>query len=221
MFNKITNQAIQAALNNNWDTAIKYNLQILKINPNDIETILRLATAYQKSGQIKQAKKTYNQVLKIDRFNPIAKRNLAKLKFVKGLKRKKENSLIKDFDLFLEEPGKTKTISLIKLTNNNALLSLDNAEELDLKAKKNIISVYNKQSHYLGKIPEDISFRLIKLIKRGNKYLTVVKSVEKNKVQIFVKEILQSKRNKNISSFPSSKEQYNTFLSHEIINKNA
>lgn len=200
MFDKLIHQAIKAALDSDWKKAIALNLKALESNPQDIETILRLARAYQKEAKIKEAKKTYRQALKINRFNRIAKRELAKLKLIKNSSYQTNNP-IKNIDIFLEEPGKTKVVSVIKLASNKILLELDNADELNLSLGKYSISVKDKKNRYLGKLPSNISLRLIKLINRGNKYLVLVKAVGKNKLKVFIKEIKQSKKNINTASF--------------------
>lgn len=224
--NNLASKAIQAALSGNWSEAIKLNLAILKKLPEDIEALLRLAKAYEEVGEIKLAKKTYRKVIKIDKFNPIAKRGLKKLSAwktseKKRVSRKKQKLQAIKSDLFLEEPGKTKTVSLIKLAPPEILLKLDTAEEVKLAVGKHSISVRDKQNNYLGRLPDDLSQRLIKLINGGNQYLAVVKAVDQKMLKIFIKEIKQSKRNASLPSFPSLGEQYHAFLPKEAIKEKA
>lgn len=214
--NNLTTLAIKTALAGNWKKAAELNLEILKKQPDDLEALLRLAKAYEEVGEIKQAQKTYRRATRIDKFNPIAKRGLIRLQDSKKVKRKAVLSPIKN-NLFLEEPGKTKTVSLVRLAPAKILLKLDAAEEIKLTTGKRSISVRNKQNNYLGRIPDDLSQRLIKLINRGNQYLAVVKAVEPKMLQIFIKEVKKSKKNAHIPSFSVSSEQYQAFLPKKVI----
>lgn len=211
-------QAIQAALNNNWSKAIELNLSILKENPSDIDALLRLAKAYDESSRPVLSQRTYKSVLQIDKFNAIAKRGLLRLQTIKKHKipRNQTCALLKS-TLFLEEQGKTRAINLVSLTTPNILLNLKIAEELQLTMGRHTISVKDKFGRYLGRIPDDLSQRLIKLMARGNKYLAVVKEIDKKLLQIFLKEIKLSKRNAGIPSFPTTGEQYYSFLPEEAI----
>ena len=75
----LKSQAIQTALTGDWQTAIILNLQLLEENPEDIETLNRLAFAYTILGKVKEAKQTYQKVLHLDTQNPkcmVCPRNL-------------------------------------------------------------------------------------------------------------------------------------------------
>lgn len=216
--NQLISLAIKEALNSNWQKAAAYNLAILKAEPEDLEALLRLAKAYEELGKENLSKRTYNRVIKIDKFNPIAKRNLTKLRDYK-ISKKDKNQTSKKIaaDLFLEEPGKTKTVCLVRLAPAKVLLGLDIAEEVKLAPGKRSIAVRDRQNVYLGRLPDDLSQRLIKLILGGSQYLAVVKAVDKQTCQIFIKEVKTSKKNSGIPSFPSPQEQYLSFLPKGII----
>lgn len=211
-------EAIQAALNNNWSRAIELNLCLVKNNPLDTDAFLRLAKAYDESNKPTLSQRAYKTVLKIDKFNTIAKRGLLRLQTLKKHKipRRCVNTLLKS-SLFLEEQGKTRAVNLVSLTTPNILLNLKIAEELQLIIGKHTISIKDKLGRYLGRIPDDLSQRLIKLMSRGNQYLAVVKEVDGKLLQIFLKETKLGKRNAGIPSFPSTGEQYHSFLPEEAI----
>lgn len=190
--------AIQKALNNEWQEAVVINEQILAEDPENIDALNRLAQAYLQLGKFKNAKTVYQQVLELDRFNPIAKRNIIKLQEFK------ENSHIPATKIipfnFIEEPGKTKIVNLVRLGERSILSVLQCGVELEFDVRvKNIYLYYDKK--YVGKLPDDISKRLIWLYKRDNKYSACVKSIEKNKVSVFIKEIKCSSKNRNFSCF--------------------
>ena len=76
----LKNQAIQTALEGNWQEAIAINKSLVQENPEDMDALNRLALAYTIMGKLKEAKSTYQKVLDLDPLNPIALRNLKKLK---------------------------------------------------------------------------------------------------------------------------------------------
>lgn len=197
-------RAIKSALAGNWNEAVEYNLQILKNEPQNIEALNRLARAYASLGQTKNAKRTWNKVLSLDHYNPIALSQIQKLKT--SLKRSAPGATIpKSGEIFLDEPGKTKTTQLVRLTDAETLMSLEPGQHLKLEPKKRLITVATLAGHYLGVLPDDLSIYLTRLIRGGNKYQVLVRRVEKNTLHVFIKEIKRAKRYTHTPSFPRSK----------------
>lgn len=193
-------QAVTAAKNSNWQKAIAFNEEMLAIDPKDIGALNRLGLAYIQIGKTAKAKKTFRQALKIDSSNPIAQKNLDKLK--------NKQSTLPSFskEHFIEEPGKTKIVELHRLASKNVLTSLAPGSECTLKIKNRYIAIESDKK-YIGTLPEDLSFRLTKLINRGNQYECFIHSISTKSCQVYayLKEVTRSKRNNNILSFPASK----------------
>lgn len=200
----LKNQAVKAALDNDWSTAIDYNKQILEHQPEDIATLNRLGYALTHIGAIDSAKSTYERVLKLDKYNPIAKKSLQKLASLKpGIVIKKSNNN-KIRTSFIEEPGKTKTISLIRPGTTKTILSISMGMPVRLVPKKRRVCVETYEGEYIGCIPDDIGLRLEKLIKIGYNYETNIKAIANKSVSIFVREVTRSIKAKNVPSFPGS-----------------
>ncbi|MGI5827483.1 MAG: tetratricopeptide repeat protein [Patescibacteria group bacterium] len=194
--------AIQKALNTEWEEAVTLNEQILAEDPQNIDALNRLAQAYIHLKELEKANDIYQQVLRIDPFNPIAQRNIVKLKTLSAKGLTLEITPTKPFN-FIEEPGKTKIISLVRLGERLVLSSLQPCLALDLHVRSQAVCLYYKKS-YVGRLPDDIGKRLIWLCKRDNKYAAFVKSVEKDRVSVFIKETKRSSKNKNYHSFTNS-----------------
>jgi len=189
-------KAVKAAKESLWSKAIEFNLAILQTKPNDIAALNRLGVAYAQNKQPKKAKTTFNRVLKIDHKNSLAVKNLLRLK-----QQQPQILNIASSQIFVEEPGKTKFINLHRLAGKKVLESLNVGNICDLKVKKRYISV--EVDHcYVGALPEDLSFRLTKLMKTGNQYQCYIKSNSHNRCCVYIKEIKRSKRNQGIHSFP-------------------
>lgn len=196
--------AICAALHQDWKEAIRINTKLLKNDKSNINALNRLGYAYLKSGQLTSAKKTFQKVTKIDPYNQIAVKNLKKLSSVssKSLKTMPQTSVSPM--QFLEDPGKTKIVECIHAAPKHVLSAMSPGEEVHLKAKNHTIEIRNLTNTYIAALPDDLSFRLIKFLAAGNTYLAHVKSIGKNTVTVFVREITRGKKFLNQPSFTSS-----------------
>src|SRR5256885_4200475 len=127
----LKNQAIQTALLGDWSNAIALNQDILQEDPNDIDTLNRLAFAYLSMGNTKDAKAIYERVLALDMKNPIAIRNLKRLNDGETKRTVTLNNL------FIEEPGKTKVIELLNVADKKVITRLRSGEMISLRIKRN------------------------------------------------------------------------------------
>jgi tetratricopeptide (TPR) repeat protein len=183
-------QAVKAAMENHWKKAVQINQKILKQEKNNIAALNRLGRAFWETGNLKKAEETYKKVLKTDRYNSIATRNLKRLTDSrqkagkKPAKRKKEVSR----GTFLEEPGKTRTVKLVRLADPKILSEFDSGDLVNLEPKKRTISVLAEDKTYLGSLPEDLSQRLIRFIKGGNQYEALIKAVDRQHLEILIRE---------------------------------
>lgn len=196
--------AINAALNQDWKEAISINIALLKSNKNSISLLNRLGFAYLQSGQLSLAKTTFQKVIKLDSYNQIAAKNLKKLGLVKQKDILKNPKKQVQPMSFLEEPGKTKIVECVNTATVQVLSTLTPGEEVELKAKNHTVEVRNSQSVYLGALPDDVSFRLIKFLAVGNTYQGLVKSTNKSTLVVFIREISRGKRYATQPSFTSS-----------------
>lgn len=197
----IKTQAIQTALKGDWNSAIGFNRELLKENPNDIDTLNRLAFALAALGKVKDARDTYKKVLNLDSKNPIAIKNLKRLN---GSSITTLHLPAADFGtLFIEESGKTKILDLVNVASTKVITALRVGEPLVLLIKRLKIFVLDSQKHYVGMLPDDIAKRLIRFLRGGNRYDAYVKGVEDKKVTIFIKETNRSSVFKNQPSFLS------------------
>lgn len=200
-------QAIHSALSENWDEAVKLNLEILSKSPEDIEALNRLGFAYLRCGNIKKAREAYEKVISLDHYNAIALKNLQKAKVQGGSKTirgssKSSGTKVVSPAFFLEEPGKTKIVTLVNVAPSRILFSLSIGESVSLVSKKHTVELRGRKGVYLGALPDDLGFRLRRLILSGNRYIAYVKSVGKNSLTIFIKEVKRGRRFKNQPTFP-------------------
>jgi len=72
-------QAVELALMGHWDEAVQVNLRILELFPDDIRARNRLGKAYAELGRPEDAAAAYEESLKQQPSNPIARENLTQL----------------------------------------------------------------------------------------------------------------------------------------------
>lgn len=199
-------QAIDAAINLRWKEAISANKKILKKDKHNLSALLRLGFAYIQSQKLNLARQTYKRILKMQPNNPLAKENLDRIKILSKKNAKKGPRKEGRFDpaLFLEVPGKTKSIPLVKLGQKNILAHLVIGQEVILKAKKRKIEVRSKTNDYVGSLPDDLSKTLFLFMKAGGEYLCYIKEASLSRVVVFIKEHTKAKKFAKYASFPKS-----------------
>lgn len=200
--------AIKKALENNWQEAYSVNQQLLKDSPNDIDTLNRLAFSLVKLGRFEEAKKMYRKVVRIDKTNPIALKNLKKIDSMTKQSMKKyqlrdKGTHVHLNDLFIEEAGKTKMVELKNVTDKKTLSLLQPGDPVALTLKRSKIFIQSNNK-YIGMLPDTVSMRLIPFVKSGSEYQAFIKSIDEKNVSVFIKETKKSGKFKNQLSFPSS-----------------
>lgn len=197
-----TNAAIRAALCCHWDEAIKINKAILAENVRDLEALNRLARAYLEKNQKNLALKTVRAALKIDPYNQIALKLKTKCQTGKAAKNNRGENYA-TLSAFIEEPGKTKAITLINCAPPRKIGGTECAQKLLLIPKHHTIHVTDCEGNYLGMLPDDLGKRLNLLMKGGNIYQCFIKSVGEKDLTIFIREAVRAKKFKDIPSFPA------------------
>lgn len=200
----LAQEAIEAALRGDWAKALKINEGLTRDNQKDIEALNRLAQAAIGLGKISKAKRTYQTVLKYDKYNPIALKNLERLNLAKINCDQKPLAPTEGTDVFLEEPGKTKVIGLVNLATPQILSTLQTGSRVCLTLKKHGVVVVDSSGNYLGALPDDIGRRLEAFIKAGCEYRVFLRTVSKNSLAVFIRECKKPTRLENQPSFISN-----------------
>lgn len=192
----LRNLAIKNAKNGDWKSALKHNVELLEIDPENVNALNRIGIACVQLKKPTKAKRFFKKVLKLDVNNRIAQKHLDKLNNNQTVA---APSFMKQ--QFIEEPGKTKTVQLLRLAGKKVLECIPVGKECSLKIKNRFISIESDEK-YLGSLPEDLSFRLSKLIKNGNTYSCQVRSCSTKQCCVYLKETHQSEENRGTHSFP-------------------
>jgi tetratricopeptide (TPR) repeat protein len=181
----LIDRSISSALNQNWQDAVDINLEILESDPYHIPTLNRLAKAYREQGFLDKAIRTYKQVLKLDRYNQIAIKNinlLEKLDPTPNSNGKKYNTE------FIGEPGKTKAFPLVRLGDPSLLQSLEAGQIVEINIKKHYICITTQNNEHIGALTDDISYHLKQCVKLGYCYQSTIKSIASHQITVFIRE---------------------------------
>lgn len=204
-------EAIDAALNNNWDNALRLNQELVEKYPSDVETINRLARALAEIGKFGQSKKFYQKVLHIDPYNSIAQKNLKRLSAVKKgyLKTNQTTTNIKG-DTFLEESGKTETSTLEDTAMPSVLAGLRTGDRVNMTPHRNNITIITANGQRVGRIEDSLAKNIAQNLRAGSRFEAFIKSTSlhnapvgkgNSTVEIFIREIHRSRK---ITSSPFS-----------------
>jgi tetratricopeptide (TPR) repeat protein len=187
-------KAIKAALAQNWADAAALNQQILEEDPENIEAYNRLAKSFSEQGETAKAKETYEAVLALDPYNSIAQKNLAKL----GQGGSPSSRMVSN-ELFLEEPGKTRSAILVE-PQKKRLAGLTSGEKLALEPRHGRLAVVTTHNGLLGYLEDTLSSHLLNLLQLGNTY-SVHLLANTDVAQVFLREISQSAQAAKYVSF--------------------
>lgn len=212
METSLAQKAVSLALSGDWQEALKINLEILSMNPEDTEALNRLARCYSETGQTEKAVATTQKVLDIDPINTIAQKCLSKWRTVRP--GENHSSPTPPGESFLEESGKTKMITLVNPGDESVFANLDSGDEVKLAPFSHKVSIVDNAGKYIGRLPDDLAARLRCMLKKGIKYQTLIKSIDPKYVTVLIRE-LENKT--GIASFPPEKIDYVSFTPPELV----
>ena len=217
-------EAIQAALEGDWDKAVTLNTLLTEEYPEDSDILNRLGKAFSELGQVNKAKATFEKVLEDDPYNPIAIKNLERLSTLRGadIKPKEQGSKPLSADMFIEELGKTKTVEVFDLAMPKILIHLRIGDSVKLANTKDSVSVISEDDHRLGKLNPFWGKEIAQAIDLKSEFKAVVKAVTVGKDQrtsslsIFVRETKHSSKLAH-PVFPIENNNFTPFVREETL----
>lgn len=197
-------QAIDNAMNGHWDSAIKFNEDIIKIDKKNIEAHLRLGFAFLQTNKIRKAKEMYNHALKIQPNNLSVKKNLEKIKIFESKKLSYTTNTVLDPLLFVDIPGKTKTVVLVTCGPKSVLAKLSVGQKVFLLSKKRKVEIRTENKEYVGCLPDDLSKRLAIFIKNGGLFSVYIKETSLKQTTVLIKEVKKGPKMTRFITFPAN-----------------
>ncbi|MFO0704276.1 MAG: tetratricopeptide repeat protein [Patescibacteria group bacterium] len=200
----LENQAVDAAIRADWESAVDANKQIIDISKNNVQAHLRLGFAYLQCKKLNLSLDHYKKVLAIQPQNMIAADYVEKIKLQKSEHKKpsETNKLVLNPQTFVELPGKTKSVGLIQLGQKNVLASLIVGEQVYLSIRKRHVEIRTESGEYAGILPDDVGTRLMYFLENDSVYHVFVQEATLNNVSVFIREISKGKKVEKMASFP-------------------
>jgi tetratricopeptide (TPR) repeat protein len=210
---RLSKEAIDLALQGRWEEAEAINRDIIEKFPADVEAYNRIGRALTELGDFNQAKEAYFKALELAPENIIAEKNLARLAKLsesmatlsrkhKGSKTRRARARRVDLDLFITEIGKAGVVNLHNVASTDILTKMAFGDQVQLEARGQHLIVESEGGEYLGEVEPRQGLRLIKLIRGGNRYDAAILNLEKDKVQVIIKEVYQHPSQAERHSFP-------------------
>lgn len=199
----LADQAVAAALDSDWPTALELNHKILESAPDDIEARNRLARASIETGKLDEAKSAVAEVLRIEPNNSIALRNGGRIATLLEHKTKAYMTKSKTQPrLFIEDMGKTGILRLINPAPMHVLARYSPGAEAELREQEGLIAVHARDGELLGFLEPKVGRRLLDLLRTGNEYVVAMVASDHQNPRVAIREVLQSLENAHRISFP-------------------
>lgn len=195
-------EAIKLALEGRWREAVEVNQKILENLPDDVDSYNRLGRAYMELGEYEKASEAYKQSLALDPYNPIARRNLRRLENIPASLAVGDVPTQVAPDYFIEETGKAGMVQLVNLAPREVLSRLVAGDLVELSIEEGQLVARNGRGEYLGRVEPRHASRLIRLMRGGNRYSTIVVNSTDNSVTLMVREAYQHPTLEGQLSFP-------------------
>ncbi len=202
--------AIDLAMRGRWEEAVEVNRSILRLASDDAEAHNRLGKALMELGRYQGAKEAFQVALSLKPGNPIARKNLERLKrleptapVVKKAEKAKAN-------LFVEERGKTCVTRLRGVAGRQVLAAVAPGDTVYLRCKDNVVWVESPQGDGLGHVEPRLGLRMSRLVRGGNQYAAAITSMNDLEVSVIIRETYHHPDLASIISFPGKTEGFPT-----------
>jgi len=151
MIEKLENNAIEFALKGDWASAINMNLEIIKLDKENIPALNRLAKAYIENNNSTKAKQIFETVLKLDPHNKVARKNIQNTKSKKTINIDSSN--------LIKEPG-TSAYTDIKITGKVKSKEFSKGQILIIKLTQKG-SIYDQNENFVGYLGQDLTSKIL------------------------------------------------------------
>ncbi|KPK47029.1 MAG: hypothetical protein AMJ77_04365 [Dehalococcoidia bacterium SM23_28_2] len=197
-----TQQAIQLAMQGQWQEAAAVNRAIIAVFPNDVDAYNRLGKALTQIGRYSEAREAYGKALELDPLNSIAQKNLSRLATLgEEASVQAEGGKKLSPQMFISEMGKTGTTVLARPASQ-ATARMTAGDEVLLRRQNNTLVVESSHGEYLGEIEPKLGRRLMKLMEGGNQYAAAIAHLNGEDVRVIIKETFQDPSQAGKLSFP-------------------
>jgi tetratricopeptide (TPR) repeat protein len=214
---RLQEKAIELAAMNKWDEAVETNRQILALGE-DPDTYNRLGKAFMELGQYTESHDAYQNTLKLNPTNTIARKNIARLDaliargYESGQASRRARQQV-DLRMFITETGRTAITTLIDVPKGPAVDALITGEKMEFRVDGKTVYVIDADGTVIGRLEPKLGQRLAELISGGNRYLAAIAQSDPRTVRLLIRETYQDPSQRNRISFPGKLGEGATYVS--------
>lgn len=204
---QLIQEAIDSSLASQWEEVIAINDTLLERFPRDAEAFNRKGRAYMELRRPIEARESYQEALKADPANMIARRNLQRLEILYNREGgSPDDAAASDKEIppaamFIEEIGRTWADILAHPADKGTIAEVSPGDKLGLKVDGDRIKVVNGDVE-LGEIELTIGSRIKMLMDQGHVFEVYSLGMSMDNLRVIVREVSRPEENENVIAFP-------------------
>lgn len=203
---RLQDQAVDLAAKNRWDEAAEINRQMIGLGE-DTDTYNRLGKAYFELGRLGDARDAYQQTLRLNSTNTIARKNIERLQELLSRTNEatapvKTTRQLVDLRLFITETGKTALTTLGDVPRTSLIDLVVTGEKVDLRMEGRNVLVFDADGNLIGRLEPKLAQRLSELMAGGNRYAAAIAQTNNHQLRVLIREIYQDPSQRGRVSFP-------------------
>ena len=189
---QLADHARRLAVEGKWAEALAANQELLERTPKDVEAYNRIGKANFELGRYRSAYAAYQEAVRFDPANVIARRNIERIEPLKD--QESEDGEITEGDpirygVFIEEVGKTYVDDLVNCAVSSTLNLVSSGDRLDIRVEAQAVQFFSPEGDYVGELEPRVARRVIELLGLGNVYEAFVTSSTSQNVRVIIREV--------------------------------
>jgi hypothetical protein len=201
---RLQDQAVDYAAKNRWDEAVETNLHLINLGE-DADTFNRLGKAYFELGKLAEAREAYQNALRINPANSIARKNVERLNDLLSRSASapvRTTRQLVDLRLFITETGKTALTTLVDVPRGAVVDAVVTGEKVDLRLDGRNVLILDASGNLIGRVEPKLAQRLSELMTGGNRYAAAVAQTNNHQLRVLIREVYQDPSQRGRVSFP-------------------
>ena len=151
---RLQDQAVEMAAKNRWEEAIETNQHLISLGE-DADTFNRLGKAYFEIGKFPDAREAYQNALRLNPANTIARKNIERLSDLMARSATapvRTTRQLVDLRLFITETGKTALTTLVDVPRNAIVDAVVTGEKVELKLDGRNVLILDATGKTIGRV---------------------------------------------------------------------
>jgi tetratricopeptide (TPR) repeat protein len=201
---RLQDQAVDMAAKNRWEEAVETNLHLINLGE-DADTFNRLGKAYFELGKLSEARDAYQNALRLNPTNAIARKNVERLDDLLSRTATapiRTTRQLVDLRLFITETGKTALTTLVDVPRGPVVDAVVTGEKVDLRMDGRHVLVIDAGGNTIGRIEPKLAQRMSELMAGGNRYAAAVAQTNGHQLRVLIRETYQDPSQRGRVSFP-------------------